>query len=257
MTATDNRFAPYAPPANVIGVIQRFRSRGLPDKLDNLELVRLGCASGNASRVLQAFKFLGLVDDEGHKTATFQRLGRASSDEYPEILAEILTAAYSPVFTILDPAEATDVQIEDAFRYYQPEGQRNRMITMFTGLCREANIINATRSAARQSPAKHTVPKKTQKPANTQPTQEQQPRIHQPNLFTDADTAPHYIPQPQKFKELIGLLDRLPNDCEWTDYARNKWLLAFTSTLDLIIDRIPESGLTQKREYSRNFSRLP
>jgi len=94
-----------------------------------------------AETAISAFPTRTLIE-EGHRTQTFDRLGRVSTSEYAEVFGEIIKEAYSDVFTIIDPAEATDIEINDAFRYYQPQAQRGRMITLFRGLCQEVGLIN-------------------------------------------------------------------------------------------------------------------
>src|SRR5258707_12403866 len=117
------RGAPYAPANSVLLVIHRFRHRGLADPLTPSELVRVGVSEGNATRTLAALKFLDLVNIEGKRTENFERLRRASSAEYPELLADILRDAYGDAFQIIDPASASDIDINDAFRHYRPQAQ--------------------------------------------------------------------------------------------------------------------------------------
>jgi hypothetical protein len=86
-------------------------------------------------------KFLGLVDSRGGLTEAAERIRRASTEEYPGLLAEIIRAAYGPVFTVVDPAQDSEVKVADAFRQYDPAGQREKMVTLFLGLCEEAEIV--------------------------------------------------------------------------------------------------------------------
>src|ERR687892_2002494 len=48
--------------------------------------------------------FSGLIDDAGRSTGYFERLRRASAEEYPAALADVLRAASRPVFKAVDPA---------------------------------------------------------------------------------------------------------------------------------------------------------
>ena len=142
--------APYAPVAHVLTVIRRRRERGMLFPITLQTLGTLGVPDGNQARTLVALRFLGLIDPEGHSTEGFDRLWDAKSEDYQDTLAEIVRAAYEPVFTIVNPAEDSDIAISDAFRQYQPENQRNRMVVLFRGLCEEAGIVN--RPARRASP---------------------------------------------------------------------------------------------------------
>jgi Family of unknown function (DUF5343) len=137
----EDKFAPYAPAKAVLAVIERFRDRGLPDPLTTSSLEQIGIQASNAPRTLQALRFLGLVDEGGNRLPAFEGLRTAKTTEYPDQLAEILRAAYLPIFTITDPAEDTDVQISDAFRGFQPSSQREKMVSLFMALCRAAGIV--------------------------------------------------------------------------------------------------------------------
>src|SRR5260370_3191600 len=141
MNTNIKKLAPYAPFGCVIAIIRRLRERGLPETLTIQEITRVSVSEGNASRTLQGLKFLKVVDEEGFRTQTFDRLGRVPTSEYAEVFGEIIKEAYGDVFTIVDPAEATDIEINDAFRYYQPQAQRGRMVTLFRGLCQEVGLV--------------------------------------------------------------------------------------------------------------------
>src|SRR5258708_39810001 len=141
MNTNIKKLAPYAPFGCVIAIIRRLRERGLPETLTIQEITRVSVSEGNASRTLQALKFLKVVDEEGQRTQTFDRLGSVPTSEYTEVFGEIIKEAYGDVFTIVDAAEATDIEINDAFRYYQPQAQRGRMVTLFRGLCQEVGLV--------------------------------------------------------------------------------------------------------------------
>jgi hypothetical protein len=141
MTVEIEGTAPYAPAENVLLIIRRAREKGPPEVLTTQELIRLSVAEGNATRVLRALRFLGLVDNDGHRTAHFDRLCRASTAEYPQILSEILRMVYRDIFVIVDPTNTNLTELHDAFRHYAPQAQRRRMVRLFIGLCREAELI--------------------------------------------------------------------------------------------------------------------
>jgi hypothetical protein len=136
---------PYAPPASVIQVIKRYRERGLPDPVTNSSLEVVGIPSSVTSRVTVTLKFLGLIDESGHRTETFEGLKRANSTEYPSVLAEVLRSAYSLVFDIVNPELDDENAINDAFRRFEPSAQRARMVTLFMSLCSEAGLLSQER----------------------------------------------------------------------------------------------------------------
>ena len=154
MQPNERRLLPYAPPSNVISLIHRFRERSLPPKVDAPLLVDVGISEGNAHRVLHALRFLSLTDEEGRPSPNFEALQIASDDEYHELLAGFLRAAYADVLAIVDPSRDQLDTIINHFRRYLPTSQRNRQVTLFLGLCREAGIpvLDAPRERSTRKP---------------------------------------------------------------------------------------------------------
>jgi hypothetical protein len=212
--------APYAPPTAVMSIVETYRDRGLPCPITTDILIRAGVSDGLANRTMQALKMLDLVDDEGNPTEQFKGLKTARSDEYKERLAEVVRAAYAPVFTFWDPDKDSLDRVPDQFRPYEPTGQRRRMVILFLGLCQAAGIIpeGATRAKsdtprASASPRTEAVPRRT-----TAPKQ---------NKVKPADHAGK-IPAP-----LLPLLHDLP--ISWTKEERAKWMAAFDALLSYSI----------------------
>ena len=224
------KFAPYAPFGCVIAVIRRLRERGLPEILSIQEITRVGVSEGNASRTLQALKFLKLVDEEEHRTQTFDRLGRVPTSEYAEVFGEIIKEAYGDVFTIVDPAEATDIEINDAFRYYQPQAQRARMVTLFKGLCQEVGLVAGGPPQTRKR-TRHSVEGKHS--ASSYSTRKSQ---IEPSLVLESNGLSYVPTEVREYTLLQGLLQQLPIDRKWTQEKRDRWLQAFTASIDLLID---------------------
>jgi hypothetical protein len=230
-TETENvktNLYPYAPTGSVLSVIRRYRDHGVPKgAIDNTEITRVGVSDGNASRTLAALKFLGLV--EGDKLSNkFALLNKATTEEYPNVLGDILRDAYSDIFAILNPSKATSVQITDAFRGKEPEKQRSRMIQLFIGLCQEAQIIEGKptvvegRKYTASSPSTNGNEKK--KP---QQTPEQHESIQQPPKkldYWDVKFAPYLEELPPSDKRA------------WKKSKRDKWINAVTAMLDYLID---------------------
>jgi len=231
----------YAPSGNVLTVIHQMRERGLKEPITMQLITVVGVAEGNASRTIQALRFLNLIDEEGYLTDNFKSLRNVSSDEYPTLLGNILKEAYSHVFMVLDPATASDEQLQNAFRYYEPRAQRQRMISLFKGLCREAQLITGSSE----------VPKRTRSAtigkSSTSSSNGRKPAVTEhsaPQAVPDFASVPsqannHYQSGiSQEYTLLFNLLQQLPKgeEKQWTSARREKWLQAVTASVDLLIE---------------------
>lgn len=130
---------PYPPPSNVIAVIQRLRSRNLPERTDVEYLRDAGVPEGSIGRVAFALRFLGVVEDDA-PTPALRAIATSTDEEYRAILAGLIRDAYSEVFEVVDPATDSQDRIVNFFRRYSPASQRARMVIFFLGMCREAGI---------------------------------------------------------------------------------------------------------------------
>jgi hypothetical protein len=131
---------PYAPTANVISVINRVRTRNLPDVVNNDFLRIAGISDLLFGRAMQAIHFLSLLDADGRPSDKLRGLASAPEAEYKALLAGIVRDAYADDFKSVDPSKDGQGQIVDAFRKYEPRSQTTRMVMLFLGLCREAGI---------------------------------------------------------------------------------------------------------------------
>lgn len=234
MNTSIEKTAPYAPFGCVITVIRRFRERGLPETLNSQEITRVGVSEGNASRTLQALRFLNLIDEEGHRTQTFDRMGRVPTSEYTEVFGEILKEAYRDVFAIIDPAEATDIEINDAFRHYQPQAQRARMVTLFMSLCQETGLVAGGPPETRKRTRTVTPGKASTTFSSTMTRKSQTEALPLLETTEAQNGCSRYIES--EYILLQELLQQLPPDKKWTQEKRNRWLQAFTASVDLLVD---------------------
>ncbi len=237
---TENRNqAPYAPVNHVLNILRRLRERGLPDPLTLRDIERVGVPEGNAPRTLAAIRFLRLIDEDGGLTPTADSLQRASSVEYPQVLTEILRAAYEPVFAIVDPARDDEIAMHDAFRHYEPRGQRQRMVNLFVGLCKEAGLVAGGPPIARTR-TRRAAPD-SGRPASQAPpvemTEEESNNLAQPHGPGSTITR---IPNPYSegadYRLLSALIQQLPKDGQWSQARRDKWVQAMTAGVDLLIE---------------------
>jgi hypothetical protein len=132
--------APYAPASSVLDVIMARRADPTLTYFDNQMLEALGIRESLVPRTAQALRLLDLLTDDGFVTSTFDRVVSAPPGELPSALEKLVRRAYKPIFEDLDPTVATASALEEAFAHFQPPGQRSRMVSMFQGLMRAANM---------------------------------------------------------------------------------------------------------------------
>jgi len=137
---TEKQFRPYAPPANVLAVLERFRSRNLPETVNADFLQASGVPKGTVSRTMQALEFLELIDEAGAPTDKLKALVRSNEEEYRNLLEQVVRNAYREDFLRIDPSQNLQPAILNAFHRYEPASQQKRMITLFLQLCHEAGI---------------------------------------------------------------------------------------------------------------------
>ncbi len=143
MPIPDKGPAPYAPGSGVMAFIQHVRERGIPDPVEQDYIGRIpAIGESYARRVLRALEQLDLVDpDTQRATPTLVKIKEERSDQLQATLAEWFQEAYKPVLNFISPTDDLDT-IEDAFRTYTPEGQRQKMVRLFLHLARAAGFID-------------------------------------------------------------------------------------------------------------------
>jgi len=228
--------APYAPGQTLLDVLAAYRDRGLQTPFDKDVLIRAGVSESLAPRTLQALQLLDLINDIGEPEPVLDGLRTAPSDEYPNRLEEAVRSAYAEVFSFVDPATATTKNVEDAFRFYEPAGQRSRMVTLFIALCEAAGIITEE-AKARLSSGRTSAPRRqaSTKKATT-PRSQAQPR-NSPKRKGDGSRHPQsHIGVGSLPPALAGLMSQLPKpSVGWEKARRDLFVTTFESVLDFCI----------------------
>ena len=140
MALADTGSAPYAPLKGVTSLIEQARGKGFATPVTVSSITRLGIEASLARRTLATLKLLDLLDDEGELTPTMKAIKLAPTATFQATLADWLREAYKPIFAHVEPTDEAQ-KVADQFRYYEPQGQRNRMVSLFLGLCAYAGLI--------------------------------------------------------------------------------------------------------------------
>jgi hypothetical protein len=223
---------------SVLSVIDRFRARGLSDPLTTTTLEQIGIKPSTTSFTLRTLVFLGLIDESGNITPAFHQLRQAPENDYPNSLAEIIRKAYLRVFTVADPATDDGGKITDAFRVYEPANQREKMIRLFMGLCEKAGIVPPGSVRQQKSTPRRGI---TRNNPNAQHPKQETPAAPPPSPPTSSHDALHL--------SLEGLVNDLPNRGKnWTQTERERWLAAFTYSLDYAYPAKEEPTKQNSRE---------
>lgn len=220
MNTTEDPRRPYASPSNVIQVIQRARTRNLPDKVDDDFLRVAGIGDAVHGRVLEALRFLDLIHPDGQPTETLIAISGAPEEEYRALLGTAIQEAYAEDLQRgIDPAQDTQAQIVDAFRRYQPRSQTSRMVMFLLAMCREAGlpVSEAPRERGMRSPTARKTPAKAIPPhqrtrkdrgKRAEPPREDPPPTTAGALFgvTEQDIA---LLDESEFEEVWGALGKV------------------------------------------------
>jgi hypothetical protein len=210
----------------MLEVLDRFRNRGLQGPITNEVLERIGVSESLSPRTLYALQVLDLIDEAGMPTEVLAGLRVAPEAEYKKRLEDWLKAAYSEVFSFVDPAQDDEVRIRDAFRNYRPHGQQNRMVSLFTGLSTAAGLI----------------PEKSDgTPRSTTP----RPKTSTRRPLAGSKRKPTSMPERATGNlppALAGLLASLPASGRWTQERRDRFVQTFESVLDYSITIAKSDG---------------
>jgi len=136
---TDNR-RPYASVSSVLAVIDRARSMNLPETIDAGFMNVAGVDGQSVSRTRDALAFLGLIDESGSRTQTFEDLANVSGSEFPVRLRQVVEAAYAEELSLIDPKVDDAEKIRGVFQKYTPKSTTGKMVSLFLGLCRAGGM---------------------------------------------------------------------------------------------------------------------
>lgn len=234
--------APYGPPAAILELISSYRDRGLTTPFSADVMIRAGVSESLVPRVMKSMEGLDLIDGGGNPTPALEGLRRASTEDFKARLGDVIKSAYAEVFQFTDPAVDDLTRVADAFRAYEPAGQRTRMVTLFMGMCEAAGIVSTAKptggAPARISPLTRKKPLRIVDPAKT---------------FDHHSPTPTYGSVPPA---LQGLIVNLPSaETGWTEAQRDRWLKAIAATVDFAIPVRATDGIESAKAHSVDLDR--
>lgn len=141
---------------------------GIPDQIDRSVLAQY--SGGVQTLLLQALKFMGFIDENGHPTEKLNKYVMADTEQRKAILGDILADRFPHQVKVLDAG--TPQQLFNSFDYLKIESSvKQKCIAFFLKACKEAefdispHILRGKRAIARtkEGPFKFKPRKKAEK----------------------------------------------------------------------------------------------
>jgi hypothetical protein len=218
----DNQ-APYASPENVERILDRVLKSGLKGKIDTDFLIQLGINETMIPRTLRALEFLGLIENDGTATPTLSQFIVSDEAGSKAILREAVQTAYTMIFRAVNPETDDRTKVFNAFKPMKPQGQRDRMTTLFLGLCRYAGI-------AVKEPPPNRAAKGEKRERVRKPTQRTNGKTTTPTTTTPLALPPA---PPRRLDPLIAeLVSKIP-DLETREELEN-WISIFRANFSYV-----------------------
>lgn len=238
MALQPNGPAPYTTAISTTTAMTAWRDRGLGVPVTADVLTRAGVQETISPRTISSMKLLGLIDQDGKPTPEWEAMRQArGDDEYVARVQEWLRATYAEVLQYADPSTDTLQRVTEAFRTYEPSGQRKAMASLLVGLWRYAGLPVAEDDGSPRPSARQAIRKPGTPKPRTTPT-----RTKAQRRDDDTTTSTSGLPP-----ALLGLLREVPTGGEsWTTGTRDTFLKAFAAVLDFSVpvdDTDPESTI--------------
>lgn len=220
MALQPNGRAPYTTATAAITALDAWRDRGFGTPVTADVLTRAGVPESISKRTLQSLRDLELLENKGQPTAALTAFQQTRGDqEYRAALQDWLRDVYGDVLQYCDPSTDTPERINEAFRTYEPSGQRAAMASLLIGLWRYAGLpVAVSDNTAKKARSASPTRKRTQKDSKKKPDE---PSSNLSNLPPG----------------LVGLLHQIPGQGgTWTSDRRESFLKAFEAILDFTIE---------------------
>lgn len=219
--------APYTTSQAAITAVDWFRDRAPTGAITAEAITRAGVPESLANRTINSLRMLDLLDQDGSPSEQFQDFQRIrGEDEYRTRLQEWLRGVYGEILQYCDPSQDSYDRVVEAFRGYQPQGQRRAMAGLLLGLWRYAGLPVAS---APKAPTGASVqrPRPQPKTPRTRPVLQ----LGQAKAVENALAQGGGLPA-----GLLGLLHQIPQGGRgWSKDTRDGFLAAFTAVLDFSV----------------------
>lgn len=226
--------APYTSASAAIIGLEACRERGLGSKVSSETLTRAGVPETISNRTFQSYRVLGLLEGDGTLSEQWETLRTArGEDEYQARLQEWLRGVYADVLQYADPSTHSLERITEAFRSYEPAGQRRAMAALLVGLWRYAGLPVAdgsTHSSAslRPPPGRRVAVKRVAARGGSSASSS---GARKSAPASDDSALP---------PGLVGLLQQVPTGGRgWSQETRDNFVRAFTAVLDFTVPVTP------------------
>lgn len=239
-TITKRKRMGYATIASLLSILACHKDGKLDFPLTPQKLQTVGVPEWNAFILYHTLEDLAFIHN-GYATDVFDRLAQAyetDQTEYRFILRTHLKRIYPEVFDrIHNFALASQKQLYDAFSGYDLPKQHRKMVALFKGLCREADLLTVEDTQPQESDEHATV---------------SQSSLTQDNASLEKSGGDIYMPEPlqkpslngyvqqQGYSVIEGILDalevlrQLPKSPHWTETSRQSWLKAIEVNVNLL-----------------------
>lgn len=228
MTLQPGSQAPYTTASALITVLDWYRDKAPTVNIDAETVVKAGVPETLATRTVRSLFLLDLIGRDGVPSDQLKELREIKGqEEYNTRFQEWLRGTYASVLEFCDPATDSYNRVQEAFRGFQPSGQRPQMTALFLGLWKYAGLPLAEAS---KSSSGDGATRATPRPRPAAPRQKgAKAPTHSGGGGNSGDVA-------GLAPALVGLLRQIPRDgAPWTREARTSFLKAFEAVLDFTV----------------------
>ena len=240
MPLQSNGAAPYTTSTTAVAVIEAYRERGLGVPVTSDVLIRAGVPESLARRTLHSLKQLDLLGEDREPTEIFKTLRQArGQEEFTGQLQEWVKLVYGEVLQYTDPSKDAPDRVAEAFRTYEPSGQRRAMASLLIGLWRYAGFPMPEEGSllpARRQPAARAASSPKRPAAAPSKASPSRSRVTPIGMSEQTSVGSTPLSMGGLPEGLVGLLHQIPrNGGSWTTQRRDAFLAAFTAVLNFSV----------------------